>query len=180
MKHAPQNIYPVGVLEKYPHWVYSTSMRIQPPTLWNVRPFPFPLESPLDDSALRPAWAGTINGILFRNAEAVEDLREVNTLFVDKTGTRTLGRPQLVGFVDDKSSENDTEALRLTASLEHANEHPLAEAIVTRAEDRGIASQQAENFESVTGQDGKGIVAGHRAGVGSRRFMDGLGACRGR
>ena len=94
---------------------------------------------------------------------------------VDKTGTLTLGRPQLVDFIAENSSENETAALRLIASLERASEHPLAQAIVKGAEDRGAVLQPVENFESVTGQGVKGVVGGRQVAVGSRRFMDGFG-----
>jgi Cu+-exporting ATPase len=119
---------------------------------------------------------GALNGILFRNAEAVEKLREVDTLVVDKTGTLTLGRPQLVDFVAGDASMRETDALQLIASVERASEHPLAQAIVKGAEDRGAALQPVENFESVTGQGVKGVVAGRRVAVGSRRFMEGYGS----
>ncbi|PYR22520.1 MAG: hypothetical protein DMF98_20130 [Acidobacteria bacterium] len=118
---------------------------------------------------------GALNGILFRNAEAVEKLREVDTLVIDKTGTLTLGRPQLVDLaVEPGITESD--ALRLIASLERASEHPLAQAIVKGAEDRKVALQPVENFESVTGQGVQGVVAGRRIAVGSRRFMESLGS----
>jgi len=116
---------------------------------------------------------GALNGILFRNAEAVEKLREVDTLVVDKTGTLTLGRPQLVDIVVD-GKVDEAGALRLIASLERASEHPLAQAIVKGAEDRGLELQPVENFESVTGQGVHGEVAGHKVAVGSRRFMETL------
>ena len=117
---------------------------------------------------------GALNGILFRNAEAVEKLRDVNTLVVDKTGTLTLGRPQLVELaVEPGIAERD--ALGLIASLERASEHPLAQAIVKGAEDQGVALQPVENFQSVTGQGAQGVVAGRKAAVGSRRFMEGFG-----
>ncbi len=119
---------------------------------------------------------GALNGILFRNAEAVEKLREVDTLVVDKTGTLTLGRPELTDFVLSDSSITEAEAVQLIASLERASEHPLAQAIVKGAEDRGAVLQPTENFESVTGQGVQGVVAGHRVAVGSRRFMDGYGS----
>jgi len=117
---------------------------------------------------------GALNGVLFRNAEAVEKLREVNTLVVDKTGTLTLGRPQLVDLVVEQGTK-DEEALRLIASLERASEHPLAQAIVNDAEARGIALAPVENFESVTGQGVQGSVAGRKVAVGSRRFMEAFG-----
>ena len=119
---------------------------------------------------------GALNGILFRNAEAVEKLREVDTLVVDKTGTLTLGRPELTDFILSDSSIIEADALQLIASLERASEHPLAQAIVKGAEDRGAVLQPTENFESVTGQGVQGVVAGRRVAVGSRRFMEGYGS----
>jgi Cu+-exporting ATPase len=113
---------------------------------------------------------GALNGILFRNAEAVEKLREVDTLVVDKTGTLTLGKPQLVDLVVEGIAEND--ALALIASLERASEHPLAQAIVKSAEDRGVRLSPVEKFESVTGQGVLGEIGGRKVAVGSRRFME--------
>ena len=117
---------------------------------------------------------GALNGILFRNAEAVEKLREVDTLVMDKTGTLTLGRPQLVDLVVEGIEEND--ALALIASLERASEHPLAQAIVNGAETRGLRLQPVERFESVTGQGVRGEIAGRKVAVGNRRFMELQGA----
>ena len=116
---------------------------------------------------------GALNGILFRNAEAVEKLREVDTLVVDKTGTLTVGRPELVDFMVDGIDES--EALRLIASLERASEHPLAQAILRAAETRKLALQPVENFHSITGQAVEGLVADRRITVGSARAMDPLG-----
>jgi len=116
---------------------------------------------------------GALNGILFRNAEAVEKLREIDTLVVDKTGTLTVGRPELVDFVVDGIDES--EALRLVASLERASEHPLAQAILRAAETRKLALQPVENFHSITGQAVEGLVADRRITVGSARAMDPLG-----
>src|SRR5438067_3500693 len=115
---------------------------------------------------------GALNGILFRNAEAVEKLRDVDTLVVDKTGTLTLGKPQLTDVMTQNGAEHD--ALALIASLERASEHPLAQAIVTGAEARGIALQPVADFESLTGQGVRGTVRGRRVAVGSRRFMENL------
>jgi Cu+-exporting ATPase len=117
---------------------------------------------------------GALNGILFRNAEAVEKLREVDTLVADKTGTLTLGRPQLVDFVAAPGVPED-EALRAVASLERASEHPLAQAIVKGAEERGLALAPVEHFQSVTGQGVQGEIGGRRVAVGSRRLMEALG-----
>jgi len=116
---------------------------------------------------------GAINGVLFRNAEAVEKLREVDTLVVDKTGTLTLGRPELVEFAAQDMDES--EALRLVASLERASEHPLAHAIVKGAEARGLLLSAVEDFKSITGQGVEGTVEGRRVVVGSRKAMEGFG-----
>ena len=117
---------------------------------------------------------GALNGILFRNAEAVEKLRDVDTLVVDKTGTLTLGRPALTDVIVEGIGEED--AVRLVASLERASEHPLAQAIVKGAEERKLSLQSVENFESVTGHGVQGTVAGRRVAVGNRRFMESFGS----
>jgi len=117
---------------------------------------------------------GALNGILFRNAEAVEKLRDVDTLVVDKTGTLTIGRPQLVE-VTVESGLDEREALGLIASVERASEHPLAQAIVKGAEDRGARLQAVENFESLTGQGVRGKVGGRAVAVGNRQFMEAIG-----
>ncbi|TAK48825.1 MAG: heavy metal translocating P-type ATPase [Betaproteobacteria bacterium] len=118
---------------------------------------------------------GALNGILFRNAEAVEKLRDVDTLVVDKTGTLTLGNPQLVDVVM-REGVRETEALVLIASLERASEHPLAQAIVKGVEARGLALQAVADFESVTGQGVRGNVGTRSVAVGSRRFIETLDA----
>src|SRR5438309_3451198 len=118
---------------------------------------------------------GALNGVLFRSAEAVEKLRDVDTLVVDKTGTLTVGRPELVDFALHDAPLAESEALRLIASLERASEHPLAQAIVQAAEKRGVPLSSVEGFNSVTGQGVEGTVAGHRVAVGSRRYMERFG-----
>jgi Cu+-exporting ATPase len=121
---------------------------------------------------------GALNGILFRNAEAVEKLREIDTLVVDKTGTLTLGRPQLVDLlVLDKNEEADI--LQLIASLERASEHPLAQAIVSGAEAKGLALLPVEDFASVTGRGVVGTVKGRQVAVGSAHFMEAAGIPKG-
>src|SRR5256885_2265965 len=118
---------------------------------------------------------GALNGVLFRSAEAVEKLRDVDTLVVDKTGTLTRGKPVLTELVLENASLEENEALRLIASLERASEHPLAQAIVHAAEKRGGPLSPVEGFNSVTGQGVEGTVAGHRVAVGSRRYMEQFG-----
>jgi len=109
---------------------------------------------------------------LFRNAEAIEVLREIDTLVVDKTGTLTEGRPKLV-TVEPVAGFDDV--LQLAASLERGSEHPLAAAIVAGAEERGVALLKAESFESLTGKGVKGTVNGRSVALGNRALLDGLG-----
>jgi len=117
---------------------------------------------------------GAASGILFRNAEAIEKLRDIDTLVVDKTGTLTLGQPQLTDFAIEGIEEND--ALGLIAALERASEHPLARAIVKAADQRNIQLGPVDHFESVTGQGVHGTIGGRKVAVGSHRFIDSQGA----
>lgn len=113
-------------------------------------------------------------GILFRNAEAIEVLRKVDTLVVDKTGTLTEGRPRLTE-VESHADAPDTEVLRLAASLERGSEHPLAEAIVEGARDRGLELVDATEFESVTGKGVRGRVEGRDVALGNVALAADLG-----
>ena len=114
---------------------------------------------------------GATMGVLFRNAEAIEFLRKVDTIVVDKTGTLTEGRPQLVS-VKTAPEFDEERLLLLAASLERASEHPLAAAIVAGAEARGIKLSAAEAFESVTGKGVEATVEGIRVALGNRKLMD--------
>jgi len=116
---------------------------------------------------------GASIGVLFRNAEAIEVLRKVNTLVVDKTGTLTEGRPKLVTVAPESGTDEST-LLRLVATLERSSEHPLATAIVKGAEERGARLSNVENFESITGQGVKGRVDGHDVAVGNRTLVESL------
>ena len=109
-------------------------------------------------------------GVLFRNAEAIEVLRTVDTLVVDKTGTLTEGRPQLV-TVEPAEGIEESELLKLVAAVERPSEHPLAAAIVAGAEERGAARAQAEGFESVTGKGVTASAEGRRVALGNRGLM---------
>jgi Cu+-exporting ATPase len=109
-------------------------------------------------------------GVLFKNAEAIEVMRDVETLVVDKTGTLTEGRPRLVSVTPLGSS--DDSLLVLAASLERGSEHPLAEAIVDGASKRALELRDAANFESVTGKGIIGTVEGRSVAVGNRALME--------
>ncbi len=117
---------------------------------------------------------GATMGVLFKNAEALEVLRKVNTLVVDKTGTLTEGKPKLVTVAPEPGTTEE-ELLRLAASLERGSEHPLAAAIVQGAEDRGTTLGNAEDFDSVTGKGVKGRVDGRSVALGNRALMVSVG-----
>jgi len=111
------------------------------------------------------------SGVLFRNAEAMETLRKVDTLVVDKTGTLTLGKPKLAQMILVPGVERG-ELLRLAASLERGSEHPLAAAIVEAAERDQLLLSSVDQFASMTGRGVKGLVSGRRVLLGNRRLMD--------
>jgi Cu+-exporting ATPase len=113
---------------------------------------------------------GASAGILIRNAEALEILGRVDTLVVDKTGTLTEGKPKLVG-ISTAAGQNETDLLRLAASLEQASEHPLAAAIVNAAKERKIPLSAAQDFQSMTGKGIAGIVDGHRIAIGTDALL---------
>jgi Cu+-exporting ATPase len=117
---------------------------------------------------------GAMAGILVKNAEALELLEKVDTLVVDKTGTLTEGKPKLVA-VQAEAGFTDDEILRIAASLERASEHPLAEAIVRGAEEKGIELVKANNFQSVTGKGVTGEVDGYTVAAGSVKLLESLG-----
>ena len=118
---------------------------------------------------------GATAGVLFKNAEAIEFMRKVDTLVVDKTGTLTEGKPKLTA-VRAVAGIEEGRLLQLAASLERGSEHPLAAAIVSGAEARGVTFAGVEGFESVTGQGVKARVDGQAVALGNRKLMDGLGA----
>ncbi|MCF7220404.1 heavy metal translocating P-type ATPase [Lysobacter sp. TLK-CK17T] len=109
-------------------------------------------------------------GVLFRDAEAIERFRTIDTLVVDKTGTLTEGRPAFHDALGINGTEAD-EVLRIAASLDQGSEHPLAEAIVGEARSRSLALEPAEDFESVTGTGVRGTVGGRAVVLGNNRLM---------
>jgi Cu+-exporting ATPase len=112
-----------------------------------------------------------LNGILFKNAEAIEVMRQVDTIVVDKTGTLTEGKPRLQSIVTTGEID-ETTVLRLAASLERNSEHPLAAAIVSGAGERGVKLTDAVRFHSLTGKGVVGEVEGRRVAVGNRSLLE--------
>ncbi|HEV2389031.1 MAG TPA: copper-translocating P-type ATPase [Candidatus Acidoferrales bacterium] len=125
-------------------------------------------------SIMVAAGKGATVGVLFKSAEAIETLRKVDTLVVDKTGTLTEGKPKLVS-VQPVDGFEANRLLRFAAALERGSEHPLAAAIVKGAEASGAGFAAAESFESLTGRGVRGRVENAAVALGNRKLLDELG-----
>jgi len=117
------------------------------------------------------AGKGAGAGVLFRDAEAIEGLRDVDTLVIDKTGTLTEGRPRVVA-VEVPEGGDASRLLARVAGLERASEHPLAEAVLEAARERSVLVPDASEFQAVTGRGVVGRVEGAEVAVGSRAFLE--------
>ncbi|HEV3168063.1 MAG TPA: heavy metal translocating P-type ATPase [Isosphaeraceae bacterium] len=113
---------------------------------------------------------GATAGVLIKNAEALELLERVDTIVVDKTGTLTEGKPRVVSIVATGGT-SETDLLRLAASLERASEHPLAQALVTAAQERGLSLAPVDGFRSLTGRGITGTIEGRSVAVGNRSLL---------
>jgi Cu+-exporting ATPase len=121
-------------------------------------------------SIMTATGRGAQAGVLIKNAESLERFAKVDTLIVDKTGTLTVGKPKLVAVIPDEDVD-EAELLRLAASLERGSEHPLAEAIVEGALERGLELSKTESFESFTGKGVKGTVDGQAVALGNAQLV---------
>ncbi len=117
---------------------------------------------------------GASAGVLFKNAEAIEVMRQVDTLVVDKTGTLTEGKPKVVE-VFPLGGPDKKDLLHYGGSIEQGSEHPLAEAIVSGAQAEGIQLEKVESFESITGKGVTGRVADRNIALGNRALLETLG-----
>jgi len=117
---------------------------------------------------------GAQSGVLIKNAEALEHMEKVDTLVIDKTGTLTEGKPAVTAIIP-ASAFNETDVLRLAASVERASEHPLAVAIVKAAEARGVSTVAVTDFDSPTGKGALGVVDGRRIALGNAKFLSEFG-----
>jgi Cu+-exporting ATPase len=155
-----------GWIGPEPSWVYGTINAIA--VLIIACPCALGLATPM--SVMVATGRAASSGVLFKDAEAIEHLRRIDTLIVDKTGTLTVGKPAFravaaaPGFSDDQ-------VLRAAASLDQGSEHPLAEAIVAEAKQRALPLDKAEDFESSTGIGVRGVVGGTRVAVGNTVLM---------
>jgi P-type Cu+ transporter len=114
-------------------------------------------------------------GVLFRDAQAIEHLREIDTLVVDKTGTLTMGKPTLHEVLT-AASWSENEVLAIAAALEKSSEHPLARAIVDGATARSVAPADVSDFQSITGRGVTGVQSGRRVALGNSAQMQDAGA----
>ncbi len=114
---------------------------------------------------------GATLGVLFKNAEAIEVMRQIDTLVVDKTGTLTEGKPKLVSVTAAEGFDEEM-ILRLAASLERGSEHPLAAAITNSAQERNVDLTKADDFNSHTGKGVSGVVDGKKVVLGNRTLLD--------
>jgi len=155
-----------GLFGPEPGWVYGLVNAVA--VLIIACPCALGLATPM--SIMVATGRGATLGVLFRDAAAIERLREVDTLVVDKTGTLTVGRPAF-GEAVAADGFDAGEVLRLAASLDQGSEHPLAAAIVTAARDRGLALSPADGFESTSGIGVRGGVDGRRLALGNTALM---------
>ncbi|WP_352310998.1 copper-translocating P-type ATPase [Psychrobacter sp. W2-37-MNA-CIBAN-0211] len=116
---------------------------------------------------------GAQNGVLIKNAEALESMEKVDTIVVDKTGTLTAGKPELTA-IEALGDLDEDELLVLVAAVESASEHPLAEAIVRAAQERSLIIPKATDFNSTTGEGVQAVVDGKKVAIGNSKLMESL------
>lgn len=149
-----------------PSWVYGLINAVA--VLIIACPCALGLATPM--SIMVATGRGATQGVLFRDAAAIENFRKVDTLIVDKTGTLTEGRPTFEQAVPVHGSSAD-EVLRLAASLDQGSEHPLSDAIVNAAREKGLRLATVDDFESGTGIGVRGMVEGKRLALGNTALM---------
>jgi Cu+-exporting ATPase len=156
-----------GFFGPEPSWVYGFVNAVA--VLIIACPCALGLATPM--SIMAATGRAATQGILFRDAAAIEGMRKVDTLIVDKTGTLTEGKPAFDSIVPAPGFTED-DVLLAAASIDQGSEHPLAHAIVAEARRRGLALHKPESFESSTGIGVRGIVSGHRIALGNTALME--------
>ncbi len=155
-----------GLFGPEPSWVYGLINAVA--VLIIACPCALGLATPM--SIMVATGKAATSGVLFRDAAAIEKLREVDTLIVDKTGTLTAGKPSFERALA-AAGYRDDEVLRLAASLDQGSEHPLAEAIVRAARERDLVLDKPDSFESSSGMGVRGMVRGRALALGNTAFM---------
>ncbi|WP_082605463.1 heavy metal translocating P-type ATPase [Curvibacter sp. PAE-UM] len=158
-----------GFFGPQPSWVYALINSVA--VLIIACPCALGLATPM--SIMVATGKGATRGVLFRDAAAIEHMRRIDTLIIDKTGTLTEGRPAFDRAVAAPGFEAD-EVLRLAASLDQGSEHPLADAIVRSARERGLALDKPDQFESGSGIGVRGLVGGQQLALGNTTLMQQL------
>lgn len=156
-----------GLFGPEPSWVFGFVNAVA--VLIIACPCALGLATPM--SIMAATGRAAIQGMLFRDAAAIEGMRKVNTLIVDKTGTLTEGKPAFDRVIAAQG-QTETSVLQVAASIDQGSEHPLAQAIVTEARKRSLTLDKPESFESSSGIGVRGIVAGHRIALGNTALMD--------
>ena len=159
-----------GLLGPEPSWVYGLINAVA--VLIIACPCALGLATPM--SIMVATGKAATQGVLFRDAAAIENFRKVDTLIVDKTGTLTEGRPRFDRAVASPGG-TENEVLRLAASLDQGSEHPLAAAIVSAAKERGLALDKADSFESSSGIGVRGSIGDRQLALGNTALMTQLG-----
>lgn len=158
-----------GIFGPEPSWVYALINAVA--VLIIACPCALGLATPM--SIMVATGRGATQGVLFRDAAAIENFHKIDTLIIDKTGTLTEGRPVFDRVVALSGMEK-SEVLRLAASLDQGSEHPLADAIVRASREQGLILEQPENFESGLGIGVQGVVSGHQLSLGNTALMEQL------
>jgi len=159
-----------GLFGPEPSWVFGLINAVA--VLIIACPCALGLATPM--SIMVATGRGATHGVLFRDAAAIENMRKIDTLIIDKTGTLTEGRPTFERAVPAPGFDAD-EVLRLAASLDQGSEHPLAETIVRAARERSMSLDKPENFESGSGIGVRGQVAGRQLALGNTALMEQIG-----
>ncbi len=155
-----------GLIGPQPSWAYAIINAVA--VLIVACPCALGLATPM--SIMVATGRGATQGILFRDAAAIENLRKVDILIVDKTGTLTEGRPVFERTVA-AAGYSEEDVLRLAASLDQGSEHPLAAAVVAAARERGLALTAAQEFDSASGIGVRGLIQGRRFALGNAALM---------
>jgi P-type Cu+ transporter len=160
-----------GLFGPEPSWTYAVLNAVS--VLIIACPCALGLATPM--SIMVATGRAAQAGVLFRDAQAIEQLRTIDTLIVDKTGTLTEGKPAFRDTISAEGFESD-ELLRLAGSLEQGSEHPLAEAILAEARRRELPLSTAADFDSITGQGVRGRIDGRDVALGNQALMASIGA----
>ena len=156
-----------GLFGPQPSWVFGLINAVS--VLIIACPCALGLATPM--SIMVASGKAASQGVLFRDAAAIENLCKVNTLIVDKTGTLTEGHPKVERIISAGNNYSEQEILQLAASVDHSSEHPLAASIVAAAVEKNLGLDRVEHFEAVPGMGVKGFINGQQLAIGNVELM---------